>query len=48
MRASPIGWFCDDIDSVLAQAKKSAEVTHNHPEGIKGAQVAATAVFFSA
>jgi ADP-ribosylglycohydrolase len=47
MRASPIGWFCDDIDSVLAQAKKSAEVTHNHPEGIKGAQAVAAAVFLA-
>jgi ADP-ribosylglycohydrolase len=34
MRASPIGWYCNTIEDVLAEAKKSAEVTHNHPEGI--------------
>lgn len=38
MRSSSIGWLFDDQDSVLKEAKKSAEITHNHPEGIKGAQ----------
>jgi ADP-ribosylglycohydrolase len=47
MRVSPIGWFCDTMDEVLAEAKKSAEVTHNHPEGIKGAQAVAAAVFLA-
>ena len=47
MRASPIGWYCSDMESVLAEAKKSAEVTHNHPEGIKGAQAAAAAVYLA-
>ena len=47
MRASPIGWYCDSIDDVLKEAKKSAEVTHNHPEGIKGAQAVAAAVFLA-
>jgi ADP-ribosylglycohydrolase len=47
MRVSPIGWYCNSIDDVLAEAKKSAEVTHNHPEGIKGAQAAALAVFLA-
>jgi ADP-ribosylglycohydrolase len=47
MRASPIGWYCDSIDDVLAEAEKSAVVTHNHPEGIKGAQAAAAAVFLA-
>jgi len=37
MRVSPIGFAFNDIDEVLKEAKKSAEVTHNHPEGIKGA-----------
>jgi ADP-ribosylglycohydrolase len=32
---------------VLEEARKSAEVTHNHPEGIKGAQAAATAIFLA-
>ncbi|MDR1353792.1 MAG: ADP-ribosylglycohydrolase family protein, partial [Treponema sp.] len=47
MRASPIGWYCDAIDDVLAEARKSAEVSHNHPEGIKGAQAAAVAVYLA-
>lgn len=47
MRASPIGWSCDSIDAVLAEAKKSAEVTHNHPEGVKGAHAAAAAVYLA-
>ncbi|GMO15767.1 MAG: ADP-ribosylglycohydrolase family protein [Termitinemataceae bacterium] len=47
MRTSPIGWYCDSIDDVLDEARKSAEVTHNHPEGIKGAQAAAAAVYLA-
>ncbi|MDR3114464.1 MAG: ADP-ribosylglycohydrolase family protein, partial [Treponema sp.] len=47
MRASPIGWYCDTIGDVLAEARKSAEVTHNHPEGIMGAQAAAAAVYLA-
>ena len=44
MRCSSVGWLFDDEDSVLAEAKKSAEITHNHPEGIKGAQSVALGV----
>ena len=47
MRVSPVGWFCANIDDVLLEAKRSAEVTHNHPEGIKGAQAVASAVFLA-
>jgi ADP-ribosylglycohydrolase len=47
MRTSPIGWYCDSIDEVLSEAKKSAEVSHNHPEGIKGAQAAALGVYLA-
>lgn len=47
MRVSPVGWAYDTIDDVLENAKKSAEVTHNHPEGIKGAQATAAAVFLA-
>ena len=36
MRVSPVGFAFDTVEEVLAQAKRSAEVTHNHPEGIKG------------
>ncbi len=45
MRVSPVGFAFDTADDVIAEAKRSAEVTHNHPEGIKGAQSVATAVF---
>ena len=45
MRVSPIGWAFDDLDIVLHEAARSAEVTHNHPEGIKGAQAVAAAIF---
>jgi ADP-ribosylglycohydrolase len=44
MRCSSIGWLFDDEESVLNEAKKSAEITHNHPEGIKGAQAVALGV----
>jgi ADP-ribosylglycohydrolase len=47
MRVSPVGWYYDNIDEVLAEAKRSAEVTHNHPEGVKGAQATAAAVFMA-
>jgi ADP-ribosylglycohydrolase len=38
MRVSPVGFAFDTEETVLVEAKRSAEVTHNHPEGIKGAQ----------
>lgn len=44
MRVSPVGFAFDDEDKVLEEAKKSAECTHNHPEGIKGAQATALAI----
>lgn len=47
MRVSPVGWAFNSLDDVLAEAKRSAEVTHNHPEGIKGAQATAAAVFLA-
>ena len=47
MRASPIGWFGGSIEEVMYEAYKSAIVTHNHPEGIKGAQAAAASVFLA-
>ena len=47
MRVSPIGWYFNNIEETLLEAKKSAEVTHNHPEGIKGAQAVAAAVFLA-
>ncbi len=47
MRVSPVGFAFDSIDDVLAEAEKSAAVTHNHPEGIKGAQATALAVYLA-
>lgn len=47
MRVSPVGWAYDTLEEVLLQSKKSAGVTHNHPEGIKGAQATAAAVFLA-
>lgn len=47
MRVSAIGWAFRDLDTVMLEARRSAEVTHNHPEGIKGAQAVAAAVFLA-
>jgi len=47
MRVSPIAYAFNDINEVLSEAKRSAEITHNHPEGIKGAQAVAAAVFMA-
>lgn len=47
MRVSPVGWAFDSLEEVLGEAKRSAEVTHNHPEGIKGAQAVAAAIFLA-
>ena len=47
MRVAAIGWAFEDLDVVLREATKSAEVTHNHPEGIKGAQAVAAAILLA-
>jgi ADP-ribosylglycohydrolase len=47
MRVSPVGWYGNSIEEVLTEAQGSAEVTHNHPEGIKGAQATASAVYMA-
>ncbi len=47
MRVSPVGFAFGSLDEVLSEARKTAEVTHNHPEGIKGAQATALAVFLA-
>ena len=47
MRVSPVAWFYEDLDRVLKEARNSAEITHNHPEGIKGAQAVAATVFMA-
>ena len=47
MRVSPVGFSSDSVEEVLRAAKNSAVVTHNHPEGIKGAQSTALAIFLA-
>lgn len=47
MRVGPVGWAFKTKEETLAAAKKSAECTHNHPEGIKGAQATALAIFMA-
>lgn len=47
MRVSPTAWAVDTLDEVERLAKWSAEITHSHPEGIKGAQAVAAAVFLA-
>lgn len=47
MRVSPVGWAFDNLDMVLEKARDSAEITHNHPEGVKGAQAVAAAIFMA-
>ncbi len=46
MRVSSVGFAFDDIATVLKQAELSASVTHNHPEGLKGAKATAFAIFW--
>ena len=47
MRVSPVAWAFDDLETVEVFAGISAMVSHNHPEGIKGAQATAAAIFLS-
>ena len=47
MRVAAVGFAFSTLEDTLKVAKKSAEVTHNHPEGIKGAQATAAAIFMA-
>lgn len=47
MRVSSIGWLLDNLDDVELFAEISAKVTHNHPEGIKGAKAVAGAIYLA-
>lgn len=47
MRVSPVGFAFDRVEEVLAEAERSAAVSHDHPEGIKGAQAVALGVFLA-
>jgi ADP-ribosyl-[dinitrogen reductase] hydrolase len=47
MRVSPVALLADDLDEILELARLSAAVTHDHPEGIKGAQATAMAIHYA-
>ena len=47
MRVSPIGFAFDSAESVLQEAARTAEVSHNHPESVKGARATALAIFLA-
>lgn len=47
MRVSPVAWAVDTLEDVEILAKWSAEITHSHPEGIRGAQAVAAAIFLA-
>ncbi len=47
MRVSPVAWLYGDLETVRRMARLSAEVTHDHPEGIKGAEATAAAIFLA-
>jgi ADP-ribosylglycohydrolase len=44
---SPIAFYCNSVEDVLEEAKKSSDVTHNHEEGVKGAQAIALATYLA-
>ena len=47
MRVSAVGWFFDTLEETERVAEISASITHNHPEGIKGAQATAAAIYMA-
>lgn len=47
MRVSAVGWLYDSLENTRTVAKAIANVTHNHPEGIKGAEATASAIFMA-
>lgn len=47
MRVSPVGFAAGSLDEALALAQRSAEVTHSHPEGIRGAQAVAAVIYLA-
>ena len=47
MRVSAVGWLCANLETTRKIARLTAEVTHNHPEGIKGAEATASAIYLA-
>lgn len=46
MRISPVGWYAESEEEVKTLSKKVTEITHNHPEGLKGAEVTAMCIYY--
>ena len=47
MRVSSVAWICEDIRTVREMARLTASVSHNHPEGYKGAEAVASAIYLA-
>ena len=47
MRVSSVAWLYNDLDAVRHAARLSAEITHNHPEGMQGAEATAVCVYLA-
>ena len=47
MRISPVGWFAKSEDEVKSLSRRITECTHNHPEGIKGAEVVSMCIYYA-
>jgi len=47
MRVAPCAWYANSLEEAEELAKRSSEVTHNHPEGIKGAAATAAAIYLA-
>lgn len=47
MRVTPVGFAFDTLDTVLQETARTAEISHNHPEGVKGAQTTALSVYLA-
>jgi len=47
MRVSPVGWAFNDFETIMSEAARSARISHNHPEGIKGAQATALSIYLA-
>lgn len=47
MRIAPVGWVCETLDATIELSRLTTEISHNHPEGIKGAESVAVAIFMA-
>ena len=47
MRISPVGFACESLEEIMDKARLYTEITHDHPDGIKGAQAVAAAIYLA-